>query len=840
MNKLSKIFNTTYIYLAVSYDFTDCEYKNGYRVYKQVSLSGGIYIYNELIKYNLMKRANWVEHDIYNTNNTNNMNNINFSLTNSQKVQTKSNIITKILFNTPQNIISNKSAFYDYFSDCDFIVPYIKLSNNNINNNYININSLKCANIIVKPDDGEGGDAILIIKNDENSNNNITTHIMNNTKYANWTVSDLVISKLYNNHIVSNRVYMLVVINYDAANKQKTLKTYMYDEFMNYTTMEELDSNMQNNFTDFNKRFITNYYNRNTDSKNIVHTDYVPHSKYTNIFTNENYVNLINKTKQNIATISDKIKDKLIYANDSITDRNHMAFHLYGIDQIITPDNQIKILEINANPRLYTYNEIKHDIANGHINYNVMIDEMLKKTIDVIYNTSITEIAINYENSGNICDASGNIISRRQFIECYSYIMPLNNKNNKIFIVKNIREKYSFIEKALYDLLNKNGYTITKNPHDPNIFFFYGFRDRYFQDLTSMNYYDELLEYKQSECAINATIINKIQGITYYLGSKDRLYMKLLEKYTQNIVNDFHPESYVITSNNYDIKQNKCSVFAKKKKYILKPAYGSQGKGIIVFNNINNIDDIIKESNETYKTSVYILSTYIDNPKLYKINITHNNKTYGDVCGRKFNIRFYVLITMDDLPTYHNMDKARNINYYILHDAQIYFALSEYKQIVKPDYIKCEISENILDKTKNLTNLEIINQINLNLETNNKIDTSQFIMSFDNMDFSPKYKQNIRNKFAKICDLTLNCIKNDLRNINRHNYNNNKAFNLTAYDMMIDSNDKLWLIEVNRGPDLVGLHKTTGSQKIYNIFHDMFNIIVNNYDKSEYWTKYAL
>ena len=209
MNKLSKIFNTTYIYLAVSYDFTDCEYKNGYRVYKQICLSGGIYIYNELIKYNLMRRANWVEHDIYNTNN---MNNINFSLTNSQKVQTKSNIITKILFNTPQNIFSNKSAFYYYFIYCDFIVPYIKLSNNNINN--INTNSLKCANIIVKPDDGEGGDAILIIKNDENSNNNVMTHIMNNTKYANWTVSDLVISKLYNNRIVSNRVYMLIVINY--------------------------------------------------------------------------------------------------------------------------------------------------------------------------------------------------------------------------------------------------------------------------------------------------------------------------------------------------------------------------------------------------------------------------------------------------------------------------------------------------------------------------------------------------------------------------------------------------------------------------------------------------
>jgi hypothetical protein len=550
-------------------------------------------------------------------------------------------------------------------------------------------------------------------------------------------------------------------------------------------------------------------------------------------------------------------------ANDNMIQKSKdfIAYHLYGIDQIITDNHDIKFIEINGAPRLYRYEEIAIDIPDGHINYNVLINQVLKNTVDIIYHSERELVDGNdMHNNGNLFgkfkdSISDELISKREFIQCYHNVLHVEHeKNKKFYVSQKVRQKYEFIYKAVYHIFIPMGYTFTKNPHDPNIFFFYGDRDRYYNDLTNMFFYDEVLDYKQSECSSNATIVNKIQGITYYLGSKDRLYKMLLDKNSSDIVDKFHPKSKIICT---DTPIN-CSVIKTyfeghnslidkifgKHQYILKPAYGSQGKGIVVFNDIAQLNKMIEVSNETCTSSVYILSAYINNPKLYKINL-YNPISHRDTNGRKFNLRFYVLITLDDLPTYYdlsnNTNKKRCINYYILDDVQVYFALSEYNDKTKPRYIDADISDDTFYKTKNLTNLEIINQINL--QTKNKIDTSQFITGFDSMNYPREYKDNIRKKFADICNITLNSVKDDLRNINRHQLSNDyspKAFNLTAYDTMIDTDDKLWLIEINRGPDLVGLQKTIGTDKIYNVFSDMFNIVLFDYEESKHWKKYTL
>jgi hypothetical protein len=76
------------------------------------TLRSGIHIYDYMISYNLKRRKIWFAID---HTNIDSINEVDFSLTNSQKIQTKSNIITRLLLSTIKNIISDKSSFYDYF-----------------------------------------------------------------------------------------------------------------------------------------------------------------------------------------------------------------------------------------------------------------------------------------------------------------------------------------------------------------------------------------------------------------------------------------------------------------------------------------------------------------------------------------------------------------------------------------------------------------------------------------------------------------------------------------------------------------------------------------------------
>lgn len=59
---------------------------------------------------------------------------------------------------------------------------------------------------------------------------------------------------------------------------------------------------------------------------------------------------------------------------------------------------------------------------------------------------------------------------------------------------------------------------------------------------------------------------------------------------------------------------------------------------------------------------------------------------------------------------------------------------------------------------------------------------------------------------------------------------------------MLDRNDKLHLIEINRGPDLNGLRLTLGEQKMTDIFTELFDIVIDNKSENDlqFFTKYAV
>ena len=105
------------------------------------------------------------------------------------------------------------------------------------------------------------------------------------------------------------------------------------------------------------------------------------------------------------------------------------------------------------------------------------------------------------------------------------------------------------------------------------------------------------------------------------------------------------------------------------------------------------------------------------------------------------------------------------------------------------------------------------------------IELNHFVMSLNEMSYDAGLKENIIKQGQHIIHSTINTVKHDLRHINRF-IPDSTAFNLIAYDTMLDDNDKLHLIEINRGPDLHGLKLTLGEEKITDIFSELFDIVI--------------
>lgn len=198
-----------------------------------------------------------------------------------------------------------------------------------------------------------------------------------------------------------------------------------------------------------------------------------------------------------------------------ITKKIIMTFHLYGLDTIITDNLNIKIIEINGSPTLRDFDE-------EFFNYKRMLDEIIKLTTDILYKPT-SELVYQYvskygkfKNSDTeykLCDM--------KFIECVTYMKTLKKP---VYFVKTICDSYPFIIDGFFNDSRSKVYQRIKNSNCSKLQLFYGKRDLYIRNKSSKNYYDELLELNNSQNGKTAKIINKIQGITFYLASKDKPY----------------------------------------------------------------------------------------------------------------------------------------------------------------------------------------------------------------------------------------------------------------------------------------------------------------------------
>lgn len=255
------------------------------------------------------------------------------------------------------------------------------------------------------------------------------------------------------------------------------------------------------------------------------------------------------------------------------------------------------------------------------------------------------------------------------------------------------------------------------------------------------------------------------------ISHKERLVTNLKGK-------DFLPESYLYNEIDFEkfkdikMKQEKSNIF------IMKPGHSGCGKGIKIVDEIKNID------------RNYIICKYIDNPLL--------------INEKKFDFRVYVLIT-----------SISPLEIYIYKEGLVRFASEKYDL------------KDLNNLFSHLTN-NSINIANQGNETfNNNIKLSDLKNLVKDMDFD-----HINSQIINIVIQTIQSISKKIESIYLEKYKGVNFFDLLGFDLLIDSNYKVWLLEVNSNPDLTGssskggvIHKTDFEVKS-KLLADLFNILI--------------
>jgi hypothetical protein len=228
---------------------------------------------------------------------------------------------------------------------------------------------------------------------------------------------------------------------------------------------------------------------------------------------------------------------------------------------------------------------------------------------------------------------------------------------------------------------------------------------------------------------------------------------------------DFAPDTYILPNEFHDfhaafqkIKQTE----PKRNTWIVKPANSSQGRGIT----------IIEDLNELNVDEMSVISRYITNPLL--------------INGHKFDLRVYVLVT-----------SYEPLKIYVFKEGLARFASESYST-----------KQNKNNKFQHLTNYSI-NKKNANFIQNNDKNQDDVGFKWSLSAFCNHLEQvgiDMDLLWSRIYDViikTIACGEHYVVSAMKKNqmYRTN-CFEIFGFDILIDSDLKPWLLEVNLSPSL--------------------------------------
>ena len=361
------------------------------------------------------------------------------------------------------------------------------------------------------------------------------------------------------------------------------------------------------------------------------------------------------------------------------------------------------------------------------------------------------------------------------------YMTFYNNKQNIEFFdnLKNIKY-YRCDSKKLGAITNSifNDFDISKDNSNWNVYVPCGYN----------NVENELLQ-------IQVNNKNK-EGNKYIFGingcdsivSKNKIWESLVNCYGREKASTYMPESYVL-HNKKDMKDFQ-KVFDPQHIYILKKNV-QRKEGLKLTNNYNDISNAWKEN---YR----VVQRYLT--KLYLIN------------KRKVNLRVYLLVVVD----------KGIVSFYV-------------SNLGKCIYTKKEYNHNDFDFESNITSYHL----DMTVYEKNPRDFIELFSYVDSQENNSKAGQKLSENILTLMSKISECLSKNI--YQSSNIKNTVSFQLFGADVIFDDKLHTYLLELNKGPDMIPRDDVDKSMK-KRVQEDMFRtvgLLPNNKKQNVFFEVYS-
>ena len=342
-----------------------------------------------------------------------------------------------------------------------------------------------------------------------------------------------------------------------------------------------------------------------------------------------------------------------------------------------------------------------------------------------------------------------------------------------------------------------------------------------FNDDEKNIYIKDFLEYSHKKDKIHtimakSKITSKINTLTRILSNKNILY-NLLEG------EDYIPtSSYFNTTDDDVIINNVLNNFKKNNKsqyYVLKPSMGTLSDGVVIKDmnelNLEFIKNwIIKKENNIYSKggnySSWILSSFIEsflwklkgisNTSKYFNNIPElNGHSFNDNIGRINKFRFFCLWTIID---------GKFVSY-LYKNGYAEMALEELTNYSRSQLDPSDVEQYYLNLLNVSENSAVFQDIQLNKVKDNKLEAATVgtyldfarVVNESNYPMGKDAWNKVISNMYIIINTLLKKTKKYMSCINKNSkFKNSGCYSYFALDIIIDSNNKPWLLEANSKP----------------------------------------
>lgn len=735
-------------------------------------------------------------------------------------IMSKSHIDTKI--NTITKILSNKSVLYYTLKEENFIPisDSFEISDedsvlDNIINNFLK--SIQSNYFVIKPAEGTLSDGVGILnKNELNLNfiKNWTNDPEHNKyaitgKYSSWILSEFIQSflwKLEGQNKTSSIFPRLtekepkLKFNFNdkigRINKFRfwALYTIIDGEFTSYLykngyceiALEELTNYSK---TQLDPADIETFYQNlleteedpdkleeivkngaNTEEDEKIEASFIgTYLDFARVVNESNYPlgknawnnSLMPQMYSLVNTLANKMKRFMNCLNKYTIKGSKGCYSFFALDIIIDSNSKPWLLETNSRPFVGFGNYFnKYDPNNQHVlNVNKVFNGVLGLTTDIV------------NTSGN------KNVKYSDFL--VTHIDKINNRN-KIYVPLTLgltESSTSKVYNEIYNILDKNNYESFPYPKQLNnkIDKAIGFRgmstiSKFLISKISELGNDKFIDLMQNLFPYDAKmkVLNRINTLAFYLGDKVEM-TNILKSNVKNwdYIIPYSETIDISQLTNSDILDKIKNSQLNNSKIIAKPAYGQQGKGIIISDNPKTIINEMKNNDDSEKD--FVLSKYLDNPYLIKLNKTGvSGVIYNDKYGRKAHLRAYVLV--------HRVKNQLKV--YLYKESLIFCAAKEYNS--------CNASNNSSKDYCNLTNLYFGSKYYKDVLNKNPGDAYKDLSGLA-QDLIPKQQyKKLMTKIKNIIITTILAVKDNLLCIN----SNNNCYQYIAFDLHLENGNE--------------------------------------------------